>query len=203
MQRCSVAAPVGVQTMRLPASAMMREQWCSDAANQSQRCRIQRRAAECVHSAECRQQRSSAGSGLWFREISIAACNCSSTRMPNVRETITDGPQLRFGRGAKPRQGLLKPKAEGRVGRLGGMRQEPMRALLGFARSYKTRTNLTNRFLRLFQSFGALYFPHDHSQGHPETRVGRLVTKIGRVARVRWRARGRIVVARDSARTPF
>lgn len=132
-------------------------------------------------------------------QLAIAArheCQTSERRLP------TDRSSVRFGRGAKPRQGLLKPKAEGRVGRLGGMRQEPMRALLG-ARSYKTRTNLQHRFFSSFQSFGALYFPHDHSQGHPETRVGRLVTKIGRVARVRWRARGRIVVARDSARTHF
>ena len=123
-------------------------------------------------------------------QLAIAArheCQTSERRLPTDRS-------VRFGRGAKPRQGLLKPKAEGRVGRLGGMRQEPMRALLGFARSYKTRTNLpAHRFLRLFQSFGALYFPHDHSQGHPETSGRRLVTKIGRVARVRWRARGRIL----------
>ena len=66
-----------------------------------------------------------------FVRDSIAARNCSSDTNANVRDGLpTDRCTLAKTGQQKQRQALLKIKAEGRVGSLGGMRQEPTRALL-------------------------------------------------------------------------
>ena len=93
-------------------------------------------------------------------------------RLPSDRSLVLLQ-KLAERKGSKAVKGSSKSRPKGRVGSLGGMRQEPTRALLGFLRDpTKTRTNLPAPLLRLFQSVGGLYFPQDHSQRHTETCVG-------------------------------
>ena len=87
-------------------------------------------------------------------QLAIAArheCQTSERRLPTDRS-------VRFGRGAKPRQGLLKPKAEGRVGRLGGMRQEPTRVQTGRGELTKPARNFST-LLSLFSIRWRPVFP--------------------------------------------
>ena len=99
-------------------------------------------------------------------------------------------------------QGLLEITAEGRVGSLGGMLQGQTRAPKGIVEIDKTRTNLPALVTGLFQSFGGLYFPQDHSQRRTETFSIALVIKIVTASRTRWCCAG-IVDVRSSACTEY
>ena len=175
----------------------MREQWCNDAANQPQRCRIQRaQPSACTDSGGSSVQCAAVYVVSGFVRASIAARNYTNA---NSQTAITVGPQPGaapvFGRGKAAKQSKA-PQNQGRkevsVAWEGCVKSQRvlLRRVWG---SRQTRTKLPSPIMRLFQSFGTLYFPHGHSQRHPETSGRRLVTKIGRVARVRWRARGRIL----------
>ena len=178
----------------------MRNQWCSDAANQPQRCRIQRRAAEC---AQCsRQQCSCVDLASGFVRISIAGRKCTNA---NVRARLLSEAarcSSRVWQRQQSNQRLLKIKAEARVGSLGGMHRGPTRVWAGFMGASKNPHENSRGSLRLFQSFGGLYFPQDHSQRRTETFSIALVIKIVTASRTRWCCEG-IVDVRSSACTVY
>ena len=145
----------------------MREQWCSDAANQPQRCRIQRRAGEC---AQCTQWRPAVQCDLvsGFVRFQWQLAIAAPTRMPTKTAITVVGPQPGAS-GTEARQqdeGLIKTKAARRVVSLRGMRAKRRRVCLG---RHKEPVKPARKFAHSSEAISIRWRPIFPSGPLPET----------------------------------
>ena len=186
----------------------MRKQWCSDAANQPQRCRIQRRAAEC---AQCRQQCSCVDLASGFVRISIAARKCTNAnvrarnycrRQPGAAPRVAE---------ARDRQGSKAARAPQNQGREKGRQPgwDASRANVCSDRCLVAYLREPTKPARIFpprpEAISILWRPVFPSGPLAETYANfsiALVIKIVTASRTRWCCAG-IVDVRSSACTVY